>query len=212
MLIRVHPALEVGLKPCRNPRTRCHFWTRLAKKPTVTTVGHEQGTIAALWSQQRHFWGGGARGRVTRQCGPAAAPDHRALPRVPYGCHVLQGEAPRGPGGAASPALVPFPPGLHARRRAGPAARGGAGRSARLSPAGPPGGIGGPFCLRDAVAAGIKRPLSIKSWLQCHERCNGRFKRSRGGNNTHDCQDFGTRQPHRRPSTWNSRHPHFAWA
>ena len=68
------------------------------------------------------------------------------------------------------------------------------------------------FGRQSAVAAGNKWPLSIKSWLQCHERCNGRFKRSHGGNNTHDCQDFGTRQPHRRPSTWNSRHPHFAWA
>ena len=45
------------MTPPRKMRDESFFVLyRLAKKPTVTTVGHEQATIAALWSQQRHFW------------------------------------------------------------------------------------------------------------------------------------------------------------
>ena len=46
------------------------------KKPTVTTLGHNRGHLAIIEDMPA--------GRcVARQCGPAAAPDHRDLPRVP---------------------------------------------------------------------------------------------------------------------------------
>jgi hypothetical protein len=57
---------------------------RLAKQQSLTTLGHERETFYTGKGDKIYgAFGGGAPGRVAPQCGPTAAPDHRALPRAP---------------------------------------------------------------------------------------------------------------------------------